>query len=98
MAAVLRVGIFSIRGDVLFFSAAHFSRHRSGKLSNAKKKNFPKEVPGAGEVTRTPDLLITNQLLYQLSHSSRFTAFTLYQTSLQKSKNIRILFVTYSLL
>lgn len=38
MAAVLRVGIFSIRGDALFFSAAHFSRHRSGKLSNAKKE------------------------------------------------------------
>ena len=25
---------------------------------------------GAGKVTRTPDLLITNQLLYQLSYSS----------------------------
>ena len=27
---------------------------------------------GAGERTRTPDLLITNQLLYQLSYTSRF--------------------------
>ena len=27
---------------------------------------------GATEGTRTPDLLITNQLLYQLSHSSIF--------------------------
>ena len=26
-------------------------------------------IYGAGEVTRTPDLLITNQLLYQLSYS-----------------------------
>lgn len=38
MVAVLCVGIFSIRGDALFFSAAHFSRCRSGKLSNAKKR------------------------------------------------------------
>ena len=28
---------------------------------------------GAGERTRTPDLLITNQLLYQLSYTSRFS-------------------------
>ena len=27
---------------------------------------------GAGERTRTPDLLITNQLLYQLSYTSGF--------------------------
>ena len=27
---------------------------------------------GAGERTRTPDLLITNQLLYQLSYTSEF--------------------------
>ena len=28
---------------------------------------------GAGGVTRTPDLLITNQLLYQLSYTSLLT-------------------------
>lgn len=37
------------------------------------KKETPStkaEGVGAGNVTRTRDLLITNQLLYQLSHSS----------------------------
>ncbi len=28
----------------------------------------PLSIPGAEEVNRTPDLLITNQLLYQLSY------------------------------
>ena len=31
---------------------------------------------GAGGVTRTPDLLITNQLLYQLSYASRVAGRT----------------------
>ena len=31
---------------------------------------FFETVCGAGERTRTPDLLITNQLLYQLSYTS----------------------------
>ena len=31
---------------------------------------------GAGGRTRTPDLLITNQLLYQLSYTSVFRCFT----------------------
>ena len=30
----------------------------------------PYEITGAGGRTRTPDLLITNQLLYQLSYAS----------------------------
>ena len=35
------------------------------------------EKIGAGERTRTPDLLITNQLLYQLSYTSGFLALRL---------------------
>ena len=31
---------------------------------------------GAGERTRTPDLLITNQLLYQLSYTSTLCALS----------------------
>lgn len=36
------------------------------------KKNLDKicQGIGAGEENRTPDLLITNQLLYRLSHTS----------------------------
>ena len=34
---------------------------------------------GATGRTRTADLLITNQLLYQLSHSSKYLWFTAYQ-------------------
>ncbi len=41
---------------------------------------------GAGERTRTPDLLITNQLLYQLSYtSSSLSAFLLYSLFLKMS-------------
>ncbi len=32
---------------------------------------------GAGGRTRTPDLLITNQLLYQLSYTSTFSLLTI---------------------
>ena len=41
----------------------------------AKKHRKPKfsMLFGAGGVTRTPDLLITNQLLYQLSYTSLLT-------------------------
>ena len=31
---------------------------------------FPETLPGAGEGIRTPDPLITNQMLYQLSYAS----------------------------
>lgn len=31
----------------------------------------PEPFPGAGEGIRTPDPLITNQMLYQLSYASR---------------------------
>ena len=35
--------------------------------------NTDNYIYGAGEGTRTPDLLITNQLLYQLSYTSTIT-------------------------
>ena len=42
-------------------------------LSQWIKKDSPQTVFfGAGNVTRTRDLLITNELLYQLSYSSRY--------------------------
>ena len=33
-------------------------------------------LPGAGDGTRTRDLLITNQLLYQLSYTSKYSVTT----------------------
>ena len=45
-------------------------------MSGQKQKKTPKScdfgVFGAGNVTRTHDLLITNQLLYRLSYTSAF--------------------------
>ena len=35
-----------------------------------RAKHLPETFPGAGEGTRTPDPLITNQMLYQLSYAS----------------------------
>ena len=58
--------------------------------SKAKKKpcnhwNY-RVFAGASDVTRTHDLLITNQLLYQLSYTSEFlTACTFYHKSLRMS-------------
>ena len=46
-----------------FFSVFATKKHRKPKFS---------VLFGAGGVTRTPDLLITNQLLYQLSYTSVF--------------------------
>ena len=45
------------------FSVFATKKHRKPKLSM---------LFGAGGVTRTPDLLITNQLLYRLSYTSVF--------------------------
>ncbi len=41
-------------------------------LKNLTQKNvtLADDISGAGGRTRTPDLLITNQLLYQLSYTS----------------------------
>jgi hypothetical protein len=35
-----------------------------------RAKHLPETFPGAGEGIRTPDPLITNQMLYQLSYAS----------------------------
>ena len=53
-------------------SAGLFSVRRSPSQGSS-----PNQLPvkgGAGGRTRTPDLLITNQLLYQLSYTSGFLA------------------------
>ena len=42
---------------------------------------------GAGRRTRTPDLLITNQWLYQLSYTGKRTERIYYSTQLRKVKN-----------
>ena len=48
--------------------------HKSIRFSKIpkinKKERSDLSFDGAGKGTRTPDLLITNQLLYQLSHTS----------------------------
>ena len=43
---------------------------RSGILPFIHPEYFPNEFAGAGGRTRTPDLLITNQLHYQLCYTS----------------------------
>ena len=51
------------------------------------KKETPStkaEGVGAGNVTLTRDLLITNQLLYQLSYSSKYRGFHAAQPSSRK--------------
>ena len=51
----------------------HFDPHHFSVFAT-KKHRKPKfsVLFGAGGVTRTPDLLITNQLLYRLSYTSVF--------------------------
>ena len=43
---------------------------------------------GAGERTRTADLLITNQLLYQLSYAGKIKRFSTYCVYESKSRKI----------
>ncbi len=43
-----------------------------------KPRSEERGFSGAGNVTRTRDLLITSEMLYLLSYSSGFTAFPLY--------------------
>ena len=52
----------------------HILTHTIFSVFAAKKHRKPKfsMLFGAGGVTRTPDLLITNQLLYRLSYTSTF--------------------------
>ena len=73
------------------------SNHRSYKqqiysLSPLATREFPHIhclLCGAGRRTRTPDLLITNQLLYQLSYTGRCSTHLrpLYYT--MKSGNVK---------
>ena len=53
---------------------AHTLTHNICNIFVTKKRRKPKfsMLFGAGGVTRTPDLLITNQLLYRLSYTSVF--------------------------
>ena len=53
----------------------HILTHTISSVFATKKHRKPKfsMLFGAGGVTRTPDLLITNQLLYQLSYTSLLT-------------------------
>ena len=53
------------------------ARNKTAAIKNKiKNQNFVgfQKRNGATEVTRTPDLLITNQLLYRLSHGSTIGA------------------------
>ena len=52
----------------------HTPTHTIFSVFATKKHRKPKfsVLFGAGGVTRTPDLLITNQLLYRLSYTSVF--------------------------
>ena len=52
----------------------HILTHTIFSVFATKKHRKPKfsVLFGAGGVTRTPDLLITNQLLYRLSYTSIF--------------------------
>jgi hypothetical protein len=44
-------------------------------LRCCRQLRFRKSLPGAGEGIRTPDPLITNQMLYQLSYASKIRLF-----------------------
>ena len=79
------------------------SNHRSYKqqiysLSPLATREFPRCVPaekrGAGRRTRTPDLLITNQLLYRLSYTGISTEHAYYTG---KGSNCQVLFSEFSL-
>ena len=48
---------------------------------------FDSDSIGAGRRTRTPDLLITNQLLYQLSYTGGSTEQAYYNTMVEKVKH-----------
>ena len=66
----IRVGLFGGRGRIRTIEAKRnrFTVCPLWPLGNSPIFNFA----GAGGRTRTPDLLITNQLLYQLSYTSIF--------------------------
>jgi hypothetical protein len=47
------------------------ARSKSGRVNTEKALNLANQgfLFGAGEMNRTPDLLITNELLYRLSYT-----------------------------
>lgn len=45
---------------------------------------------GAGRVTRTPDLLITNEMLYQLSYAGPERAASIFKSSVFHNRNRRL--------
>ena len=81
-------------GVSLFWWGRTDSNHRSDtqqiySLSPLATRELPriKLCSGAGRRTRTPDLLITNQLLYQLSYTGGSTEQEHYTTLTEKVKN-----------
>ena len=63
---------------------------RSGTLPNIQLRYL---VGGAGGRTRTPDLLITNQLLYQLSYTGRCSAHVRLLYYIMNPKNVKRAFL-----
>jgi hypothetical protein len=57
-----------------------------GVGQNKKTSAYADVFFGAGGVTRTPDLLITNQLLYRLSYTSKYLIFVWSTTELYTTK------------
>ena len=65
---------------ILYYTVPPPPRQAAG-IKNALRSK-PQGISGASDVTRTHDLLITNQLLYRLSYTSIFlTACTFYHMS-----------------
>ena len=65
---------------ILYYTVPPPPRQAAG-IKNALRSK-PQGISGASDVTRTHDLLITNQLLYRLSYTSTFlTACTFYHMS-----------------
>jgi hypothetical protein len=63
--------------NLLSFSQPYFTFYKHFKFISKNRKppnigGFQSIYPGAGGRNRTPDLLITSQLLYQLSYASTF--------------------------
>ena len=68
------IGTFPRVGQGVGQSLTHTLTHNICGIFATKKHRKPKfsMLFGAGGVTRTHDLLITNQLLYRLSYTSTF--------------------------
>ena len=66
MTSDIRPGSSMYADGILLF----FPRWISEKKKNPQTLEIQRLAGGAGNVTRTHDLLITNQLLYRLSYTS----------------------------